>query len=98
MFSHLCGVRVAPLVTAAAARGWPALSPGATLIGALVVAIGLQGNGASWSAAFESSSATIRANELLTLTHCRRTYHCEWSTREYGTRSDKKVWRCHVCP
>jgi hypothetical protein len=68
------------------------------LIGALVVAIGLQGDFASSSASFESSSATTRANELLTLTHCRRTYHCEWSTREYGTRSDKKVWRCHVCP
>jgi hypothetical protein len=91
MFSHLCGVRVAPLVTAAAASGWP------NFIGALVIVIGLQGNFASPSAAF-AGSATTQANELLTLTHCRRTYHCEWSTREYSTRSDKKVWRCHVCP
>jgi hypothetical protein len=98
MFSHLWGVRVAPLVTAAAAPGWPNFSPGVNLIGALIIAIGLQGNFASPSAAFESSSAATQAKELITLTHCRRTYHCEWSTREYGTRSDKKVWRCHVCP
>ena len=68
------------------------------LIGALVIAIGLQGNFTSSSAAFESSSVRTQANELLTPTHCRRTYHCGWSTREYSSRPDKKVWLCHVCP
>jgi hypothetical protein len=98
MFSHLFGMRLAAIVAASAAPGRMAFSLGANLIAAFVVAIGLQGNFASSSAAFDSSSATTRANGLLTLTHCRRTYHCEWSTREYGTRPDKKVWRCHVCP
>ena len=67
-------------------------------IGALLIAIGLQGNLTSSAAALESTSTRTQANELLTLTHCRRTYHCEWSTRGWSSRPDKKVWRCHVCP
>jgi hypothetical protein len=98
MFSHLWSVRVAPLA-AAAGPGRPAFSPAVTLIGALIIAVGLEGNLASSAAAFEGSGVRTQAfHELLTLTHCRRTYHCGWSTREYGTRADKKVWRCHVCP
>lgn len=98
MFSHFFGTRLAAIVATAASPGRAAFSPGVNLIGALVVAISLQGNFASSTSAFERSGAAMRANELLTLTHCRRTYHCEWSTREYGTRQDKRVWRCHVCP
>ena len=99
MSSHIWCVRAASLVAALAAPKRPTFSPGANLFGALAIAIGLQLDFASSAAAFESSSARPQAfHELLTLAHCRRTYHCEWSTREWSTRRDKKVWRCHVCP
>lgn len=99
MFSHLWSVRAASLAAALTAPSSSTFSPAVSAIGVLVIAIGLQLNFASSAAAFETSSVRIQAfHELLTLTHCRRTYHCEWSTREWSTRRDKKVWRCHVCP
>jgi hypothetical protein len=34
----------------------------------------------------------VRANASLVYVHCRRVYHCYWTTRH-----DLRVRRCHVC-
>jgi hypothetical protein len=34
----------------------------------------------------------VRANASLVYAHCRRVYHCYWTTRH-----DLRVRRCHVC-
>jgi hypothetical protein len=34
----------------------------------------------------------VHANASLIYVHCRRVYHCYWTTRD-----DVKIRRCHVC-
>jgi hypothetical protein len=63
------------------------------IIAAFVIAIGVQGNFASSNAALQRAILTIHPDTPITYVHCRRTYHCQWTTR-----GNTNIRRCHVCP
>ena len=63
------------------------------VIVAFVIATSVQGNFLSSSAAAPRAILSIHRDTPVTYIHCRRTYHCQWTTH-----GNTRIRRCHVCP
>jgi hypothetical protein len=64
------------------------------LMAAIVVATGVAAVQVTpVSATLPSVNLTGHQDPSMTYVHCRRIYHCMWTTR-----GNTRVRRCHVCP